>query len=227
MKPVRSLVVLFALILSSCAPEPVPAAPLLEPTGTIPASPSPTKEASTATSLPSPRPTPLPTDTATPAIPAYLDSDGPLAAVACNESAYVSDVTVEDGAILSPGQIFTKTWKLKNIGTCTWRKAYSMTFVSGDDMQGSDTEIRKPVGPGQMTEISLSLIAPDTEGTYTGYWTLADKTGTPFGEKVYVQILVSDDVATDIATPTQTSTLTPTPISEETPSSVPTTIPGS
>src|SRR5690349_12154805 len=38
----------------------------------------------------------------------------------CDSAAYVKDVTIPDGTIFSPGAQFTKTWRLQNIGTCTW-----------------------------------------------------------------------------------------------------------
>ncbi len=120
------------------------------------------------------------------------DPNGSLAATGCNESAYLRDTTVEDGTELAPGQAFTKTWQFKNIGICAWSKAYSIQYVSGSSMDGADTSIDRAVKPGEAADISVSLLAPPAPGTYTGYWTLADKNGTGFGEKVYVEIVVAE-----------------------------------
>ena len=38
----------------------------------------------------------------------------------CDNSAYVSDVTIPDGTEVAPGEAFTKTWALVNTGNCTW-----------------------------------------------------------------------------------------------------------
>ena len=45
---------------------------------------------------------------------------------------FVADVTVPDGTRYDPGATFTKTWRLKNIGTCTWTTSYTLVFDSGD-----------------------------------------------------------------------------------------------
>ncbi len=34
------------------------------------------------------------------------------------------DVTIPDGAPVTPGQEFVKTWKIKNTGICTWDEGY-------------------------------------------------------------------------------------------------------
>jgi hypothetical protein len=95
-----------------------------------------------------------------------------------------------------------------------------MIFFGGDDMNGFDTEINRYVRPGQTADISVSLTAPDEIGTYTGYWILTNKNGTPFGARVYVQIVVSDDAAT--LTPTATHTSTPTSTQTSTSTAAPT-----
>ena len=43
-----------------------------------------------------------------------------LAATYCDQAQFVSDLTVPDGSSFAPGATFTKTWRLKTIGTCTW-----------------------------------------------------------------------------------------------------------
>lgn len=196
--------IILGLTLSSCTPAAIPVTPSPEFTETVSPSPSSTVEAFTATLLPSS--TPLPSATLTP--PATASSTPFYQG--CDASFYVRDVTIRDGAKLAPGETFTKTWELKNTGTCAWRQNYSMTFFGGDDMDGWDTEINQFVKPGNTANISVALTAPDEEGTYTGYWILANKDGTPFGEKVYVQIVVSEDAATGTPTATQTTTPGPT-----------------
>jgi hypothetical protein len=150
----------------------------------------------------------------------------------CNDAAYVSDVTIPDGTVLGPGEAFVKTWEFQNTGTCDWNENFLITFVSGAEMDGETTELDQDVSAGATGDISVSLIAPDSEGTYTGYWRLADEDGNVFGQSVYVMIVVSEDAAT--ATPTSTtesatSTSTPTSTPENTatftPSAAPTEIP--
>ncbi|HEX9385116.1 MAG TPA: NBR1-Ig-like domain-containing protein, partial [Anaerolineales bacterium] len=95
---------------------------------------------------------------------------------------FVADVTVPDGSIFDPGQAFTKTWRLRNIGTCTWTTAYTMVFDSGTQM-GSTTSVPFPssVAPGGTIDLSVSMTAPNAAGHYFGYWKFKNASGTLFG----------------------------------------------
>lgn len=149
----------------------------------------------------------------------------------CYSAAYAGDVTIPDGTILAPGEAFTKTWKFQNTGTCAWTDYFSITFTSGSDMDGETTKIDQYISPGSTANASVDLIAPDIEGTYTGYWQLADEDGIIFGEAVYVEIVVSSDSATLTPTSTTEPTLTHTieatspPTSTNTPTETPTNTP--
>jgi len=44
----------------------------------------------------------------------------PLPTQACDLGQYIKDVNIPDGTVFPPGTTFTKTWRLKNVGTCTW-----------------------------------------------------------------------------------------------------------
>jgi len=144
----------------------------------------------------------------------------------CYSSAYLSDVTIDDGTEVAPGELFVKTWRLKNTGGCAWDDDYLLIFYSGDDMDGEGTEIGQYVASSDTVDVSVTLAAPDTDGAYTGYWILADDSETIFGATFYVQIVVSSDLATSTPTPTSTdsstSTSTPTTAPSNTPTPVPT-----
>ena len=134
----------------------------------------------------------------------------------CNNSLYVSDVTIPDGTVVAPGQAFVKTWKFQNSGTCAWTSDYQIAFASGKAMGGATTAIGKAVSSGSNVNVSVSMIAPTAVGTYTGNWHLADASGNGFGAYVYVQIEVSKDAATLTVTPTITATGdTSTPAADE------------
>jgi Ig-like domain from next to BRCA1 gene len=148
-------------------------------------------------------------------------------AYGCYNAVYVSDVTIPDGTVLAPGEAFVKTWKFQNTGSCDWGEDFWITFSSGEEMDGDDTEIDEAIDAGDKAEISVALIAPDDEGTYTGYWQLSTEDGTVFGERVYVLVVVSDDASTSTATATTTSTVTATPVTISTATATPTTVPTS
>ncbi len=108
----------------------------------------------------------------------------------CNAAQFIVDVTIPDGTIMSPNENFTKTWRLKNIGTCTWTPSYAVVFSSGNSMSGSATQaLSGNVNAGQTVDISVNLTAPGSNGTYTGNYKLRDAGGVLFSQ-FYVQIKV-------------------------------------
>ena len=124
--------------------------------------------------------TPSPTVTGTPPTPTPTKSATPVPS-ACDRAQFISDVTVPDGTAFGPGIAFSKTWRLKNVGTCTWSN-YSIMFDSGEKMGGPDSAvIPTSVAPGQTVDITVPLTSPTTAGTYRGYWKLKSSGGIPFG----------------------------------------------
>jgi hypothetical protein len=145
----------------------------IPPTETLTPTATPT-ETPTATSVP---PTNTPTSTST---PTFTPSPTP---VPCNWARFVEDVNVKDGTVFPPNASFTKTWLIKNIGTCTWNDQYDLVFVQGDRMDAPKA-VDFPEGrvrPGESVELSIDLTAPDSEGRHRGYWMLRSDTGTVFG----------------------------------------------
>jgi hypothetical protein len=109
----------------------------------------------------------------------------------CDKADFVTDVTIPDGTLLDPNESFTKTWRLKNSGTCSWTPSYAVVFSSGDSMSGPATQaLTGNVNPGQTMDISVDLKAPATPGDYTGYWKLRNAAGVTFAT-FYVTIKVS------------------------------------
>jgi hypothetical protein len=123
--------------------------------------PTATTQPPTATSVP-------PTPTATP--------------IPCNLARFVSDVTVSDGTVFVPNAEFTKIWRLKNVGSCTWNSSYDLIFVDGHDMD-ADHVIPLPgnVRPGETVDLVVDMTAPSKEGRHRGYWMLRSPEGSVFG----------------------------------------------
>ena len=103
--------------------------------------------------------------------------------VPCNLASFVSDVTIPDNTQLDLNESFTKTWRLKNVGTCTWTSGYQVVFDSGDQMGGpvSQQLTNGTVAPNQTIDVSLNLKAPGAAGTYKGNWKLREPGGVIFG----------------------------------------------
>jgi len=101
----------------------------------------------------------------------------------CDQAGFDKDVTIPDNTVFDPGQEFTKTWRLRNDGTCTWNSSYAIVFDHGDAMGGPASAVLTSgtVAPGETIDISLELTAPETPGTYQGYWKLRNPAGQIFG----------------------------------------------
>ena len=116
----------------------------------------------------------------------------------CNNLGFIGDVTVSSGTVMTPGQEFTKTWKVENNGTCDWALLYRMVFVGGERMGGEGPALGKVIPPGKWTQISIGFIAPDKPGKYTGSWRLGTQAGSVFGATLTVSIVVAHPTATPV-----------------------------
>lgn len=198
------LVVCCLLILSACG---VTETPNIQATlDALNTSVVQTLAVSMPTVTPQPSMTPSPTATITPMVTNTL-APTPTVKVnvpLCDDSVFVGDVTIPDHTVMAPGQTFTKTWSIKNVGTCDWTTSYKVAFLSGTAMGGVSTAI-PAVTKGHADNISVNLVAPITKGTYSSYWILQNAAGQSFGASFYVII----DVSTSV-TATATGTITPT-----------------
>ncbi len=168
---------------------------------------TPTQPAPTETMLP-PSATPItPTATDTVAIPTHT-SIPPTATSTpsvCYWAQFISDVTIPDGTDIKAGTAFTKTWRIKNIGTCNWTTDFDLVFVSGDAMNApAAVDFTSAVAPGSTVDLTVTMTAPAKAGTYTGYWQLRSGNGVVFGlgpnqnKSFWVKIDVpSDQVSID------------------------------
>jgi uncharacterized protein YkwD len=165
-------------------------APPLFVTSTLP----PTRQALTV-------PTRIP-ETATPG-PSTTGTAAATSSAACRDSAVlVEDVTYPDNARVDAGGKFTKTWKLQNVGTCTWN-GYKVHFVNGDRMSSPDS-VPVPETPSRSpVDVSVELTAPSADGTYRGNFELRDPEGNPVligTESIFwVQIVVGAGGTTNIS----------------------------
>lgn len=180
---------------------------------------------STAAGLPTN--TPMATETVAPMATSTIAASAtqpPLptsgnAPAACLGLAFVSDVTIPDNTKLTPGEKVTKTWRVRNNGTCAWESGFTFRFVGGEAMGGSPVVLSEAVQPGKETDVSVALTAPGSAGSYRGNWRMTNKTGAFFGDEVYVLITVGTSTAT--ATTTASATATPTPTETATETSAP------
>jgi hypothetical protein len=98
--------------------------------------------------------------------------------VPCDLVTFVEDVNFPDGSEIPVNTVFTKTWRLQNIGSCTWTTDYAVVFFTGDSMDSPRAvPLVENVAPGQFANISVNMVAPAVPGDYTGYWKLRNAEG--------------------------------------------------
>jgi len=115
---------------------------------------------------PAPQSTPTPTPQP-PATNTAMSMQNP----GCLRAYFETDVTIPDGTRVEKGATFTKTWRLRNNGTCDWPA--DTVLVNKQSQLGGTTAV--PVGAvavGQSVEISVELTAPTADGNYKGSWVL-------------------------------------------------------
>jgi len=142
-------------------------APVVLPTNT---------QAALPTNTAVPTNTPLPTNTSVPPTATAIP-------IPCDRAYFVKDITYPDNTEVPVGTTFVKTWRITNNGSCTWTSGYSVVFYSGDAMSGpaSSQLTTGTITPGSSIDISITLKAPDTAGTYRGDWMLRNSAGALFG----------------------------------------------
>ena len=109
----------------------------------------------------------------------------------CDDAVYVSDVTVVDGSVMTPGQEFLKTWKVRNTGDCTWGAGYTLIYGGYNDrMSGVPAALATTVIPNQEVDVSVQFKAPAKAGEYLSAWRMANPSGYAFGQFLFVKIIV-------------------------------------
>lgn len=202
---VVSVVSILAVLISACG-----ASSTAEPTPDVAAvrtSAASTVEARftlTAAAF-TPTPPPIPTETAIPPEPEDTPTaTAPAVAVVtnvegtqielCDSLGYdvlTIDVNVPDNTVMSPGQEFIKTWRVKNTGACPWGAGYVLAYAGyADQMSGQFIAMTEVVQPGQEVELSVQFKAPSVAGEYLSAWTMRNPQGVTFPQTIYVKIVV-------------------------------------
>lgn len=150
---------------------------------------APPTSAATATEevTAAPEATVQPAETATP-------TTNPFAVTAtqtlCDDAKWIADVTVPDGTQMTPGQDFVKTWKIKNVGSCTWGSGYTLIHGYDEKLDGVAEPLTTAVAPGEEVEVSVRFRAPTGTGEHRSYWRMKNASNSAFGEFFYVTIVV-------------------------------------
>jgi len=120
--------------------------------------------------------------------PLKINTQVPPTQASCDNMIYVSDVTIPDGSQVAPGSKFVKTWRIRNNGQCTWTTGYRLIYGWSSDSwkeiknsPPGNVKITTSVAPGAEYDISISLTAPVTTGSYMAAFRLQNEKGYNFG----------------------------------------------
>ena len=162
----------------------------------------------TQTALAQPTDTPVPTLTASATFAPFATSAGTLvsgptiaATKSCYSMAFVSDVTIPDNTPVTPGQTFTKTWKVVNNGSCAWDAGFKFAFTGGEAMGGATYTLPASVAVNANVNLSITMTAPTNKtGAIRSNWRMSTASGQFFGDEIYVVVLVGGSASTPTAT---------------------------
>ncbi len=166
------LVHLWFVLLTACAPTTAPA--FFRP-------PTPIEPTSTEISQ----------STIVPILPSPLPSDTPTPEPCTNNLTFLQDLTVPDGTVLAPGAVVDKQWLVQNSGTCNWDARYRLKLISGEAMGAAPDQALYPAIAGSRPTIRIVFTAPFEPGTYSSTWQAVDPEGIPFGQTIYLEIVIA------------------------------------
>jgi len=103
---------------------------------------------------------------------------------------FIDDITLRDGSTVKAGSSLDKRWQVQNTGTCQWNEKYSLRRTSGSALGGNERAALPLVEPGNIGVIQILLTAPAEAGTYRTSWRAYNDRGLPFGDPVFIDIIV-------------------------------------
>ena len=152
---------------------------------------TPTPSIPTNTTAPQATAPPAGTATATSPVVAQVTNASGTPEDLCDSLAYVADVNVPDNTVMSPGQDFIKTWRVRNNGICEWGAGYVLAYAGyTDQMSGQFVALTDVVQSGEEVEVSVQFKAPSQAGTYLSAWQMRNPAGVTFEEIIFVKIVV-------------------------------------
>ncbi len=94
----------------------------------------------------------------------------------------IADVTIPDNTVIPAGTKFVKTWRIRNVGTCTWTNKYTLTvYGKSSGTQADWVSLDESVSPQQTIDLSIELPAPSIPGVARWEGALQNELGDSFG----------------------------------------------
>lgn len=137
-------------------------------------------------------PTPRITNTPIPVVTeTQVSQTGATPTPTCtNVLIFLSDITIPDGSVVSPGEKLDKQWQLQNNGSCNWDSSYQVRLIAGPEMGVDSDQALYPARSGIEFPFRMVFTAPDEPGAYRSAWQAYDSSGTAFGDPFFIDIVV-------------------------------------
>jgi len=88
------------------------------------------------------------------------------------------------------GEIFRKSWTLRNDGETAWNMDTIFMQTNGDDLKASPEQLNVAVPANTEHVWTVKMQAPRNPGRYTAYFRMCTDGNIRFGHKVWCDILV-------------------------------------
>ena len=137
------------------------------------------------------KPTPVTSSTESAASSSTDEADGTDETDNCdNVLRFIDDLTIPDNTELAPGSTLDKRWEVENAGSCNWNDQYGLRLVSGPAMEAQTEQKLYPARSGTRVPVRIIFTTPQTPGNYTSAWQAFTPNGVPFGDQIYITIIV-------------------------------------
>ncbi len=124
-------------------------------------------------------------------VPAVSLTPLPTATPACFDNlTYLEDLTFPDGTQVEPGEVIDKRWLVRNSGSCNWDETYSVRLISGPELGAGPLQALFPARSEAEATIRITFTAPSESGAYRSAWQAHTPAGVPFGDPIYLDIIV-------------------------------------
>ncbi len=103
---------------------------------------------------------------------------------------FIQDLTIPDGTAVPPGASLDKQWLVENSGTCAWDERYRLRLIAGPELGALTEQYLVPARGGSQAVLRIVFTAPAEPGPYRSAWQAFSPSGDPFGDPIFIDILV-------------------------------------
>lgn len=121
-----------------------------------------------------------------------IPAEGNTLQAACiDQLQWLYDLSIPDGSQVASGSILEKQWQVKNTGTCNWDGTYSIRLTAGEKMGAASPQQLVPARGGSEAVVQIQFVAPAEPGRYRSAWQAHNPAGQPFGDPIFIEIVVT------------------------------------